>query len=113
MISPEDADRGEGTTIFISSEIYEDSMMDSISRIGFAGKVVRRTSLERERSWSEFGEDIFSYRALERYGVEDIYYMEIGIPWAAWGSNTRYLYNKGYHDIASGDKMSYTRQPYE
>jgi FkbM family methyltransferase len=50
-------------------------------------------------SWSEFGEDIIVEKFLQRFGIIDIFYMDIGIPTPISGSNTYHFYCKGDNGI--------------
>lgn len=50
-------------------------------------------------SWSEYGEDVIVAKLLRRYHMEDIFYIDIGVPTPVSGSNTYYFYCRGDHGI--------------
>jgi FkbM family methyltransferase len=66
-------------------------------------------------SYSQFGEDIIIYKMLERYGVTDITYLDIGANDPKRGSNTYFFYSRGYSGVliepnsALCDKISAAR----
>ncbi|MES2704087.1 MAG: FkbM family methyltransferase [Bacteroidota bacterium] len=50
-------------------------------------------------SFSQFGEDIIMIKMLERYGVTDISYLDIGANDPVFGSNTYNFYTRGYRGV--------------
>lgn len=97
----------EKTLVVITSDKYCEEIKKNIVSLAPKAAVIEWNEIcfpEIEantgfNSWSEFGEDIIVEKFLHRFGITDIFYMDIGIPTPISGSNTYHFYCKGDNGI--------------
>lgn len=101
IISPEGLKNIESDfyTIIITSLVYQDTIIATIKELGIECNIVTRTQLMPYRSFAEYGEDVLAASILKRYGVNNVRYVEVGVPHGIFGSNTRYFYDLGMRGL--------------
>lgn len=97
------SEEDDQTLVIIMSDKYCEEIKEDIASLSSKVAIMKYTDIcfpEIEantgiNSWSEYGEDVIVAKLLRRYHIEDIFYIEIGIPEPASASNTYYFYCRG------------------
>lgn len=84
---------------FISSEFFQYEIKKEILDLGFECEIFLKTQIMQNASFAEYGEDIIVQNILKKINIEDVYYVEIGIPHGVIGSNTWSFHNRGMNGI--------------
>lgn len=97
--------------IIISAIACENEIRDDIRKMNISADIINRYILIND-SFSEYGEDIIVEKMFDKLKIQDISYLDIGIPTPAFGSNTYRFYlneNKGCCIEANPDVITNLR----